>query len=169
MTTEPAPYLTTTKSGEHAIGLLDESYYLEVKRTPTLWLFRIQSFSQPNRHTTPWVKMDDFYKLETSRLAKKIRDNLNKIYPGEGKKALIAVIQNIELYESYWEPDLSETQEKEEKPSLSDILVTTALEANVRLFCDQHNEPHIQIPSEITLKTPESVTRVTEIPNQSGL
>jgi len=59
------------------------------------------------------VKVDDFYKLETSRLAKKIRDSLNKIYPGEGPQALNQVIQQIELYQSYWEPEVEEVKKKE--------------------------------------------------------
>ena len=155
------PYLTKTKNGESAIGLIDEGYFLEVQRTMTSWSFRIQSFSKTRKLNTSWVKVDDFYKLETSRLAKKIRDSLNKIYPGEGPHALNQVILKLELYQSYWEPEAEEKKSKE--PSTSDILVESALKANVLLFCDQHSDPHIQIPSEITLNVPESVTRVTGV------
>ena len=158
---DPKPYLTKTKNGESAIGLIDESYYLEVKRTLSTWSFRIQSFSQPNRYNTSWVKVDDFYKLETARLAKKIRDNLDKIYPGEGSQALNVIIQQIELYQSYWEPEVEDVKAKE--PTQSDILVESALKEGILLFCDQHSDPHIQIPSEITLKVPENVTSVTSV------
>jgi len=167
LTEDPKPYLTKTKNGESAIGLIDEGYFLEVKRTMTTWSFRIQTFSQPNRHNTSWVKVDDFYKLETSRLAKKIRDSLNKIYPGEGPQALNQVIQQIELYQSYWEPEVEEVKKKEASPS--NILVTLALQANVLLFCDQHSDPHIQIPSEITLKSSANVTSVTSVTSVSIL
>ena len=167
LTEDPKPYLTKTKSGESAIGLIDESYYLEVKRTLSTWSFRIQSFSQPNRYNTSWVKVDDFYKLETSRLAKKIRDSLDKIYPGEGPQALNIVIQQIELYQNYWEPEVEEVKAKE--PTTSDILVETALKEGILLFCDQHSDPHIQIPSEITLNVPENVTSVTSVTSSPSL
>jgi hypothetical protein len=166
LTEDAKPYLSSLKSGESVIGLMPESYYLEVKRTMTSWRFRIQSFNNQNKYNTPWVKVDDFYKLETSRLAKKIRRNLGMIYPGQGEQATEQVIAQLELYQSYWEPEVEDIKKKE--PSSSDVLVSLALQANVLLFCDQHNDPHIQIPSEITLNVPENVTgvtRVTHVPN----
>ena len=162
LTEDAKPYISSVKSGESVIGLMPESYYLEVNRTMTSWSFRIQSFNQQKKYVTPWVKVDDFYKLETSRLAKKIRRNLGMIYPGRETQATEQVIAQIELYESYWEPEIEDLVKKKE-PTTSDVLVSLALKAEILLFCDQHNDPHIQIPSEIKLNSSENVTRVTRV------
>ena len=164
LTEELKPYLTKTKSGESAIGLTPEGYYLEVKRTMTSWSFRIQSFNQQNKYNTTWVKVDNPYKLETSRTAKKIRRNLGMIYPGRETHATEQVIAQLELYEIYWEPEIEDLKPSE--PSVSDKLVGLVLDCGVLLFCDQHDDPHVQIPIEIMLnkvENSESVTGVTGV------
>ena len=162
LTEDAKPYISSLKSGESVVGLMPESYYLEVTRTMTTWSFRIQSYNSQNKYNTTWVKVDEIYKLETSRLAKKIRRNLSMIYPGRGTEATEQVIALLELYESYWEPEIEDLEKKRE-PTTSDILVSLALKAEILLFCDQHNDPHIQIPSEITLNSSANVTGVTRV------
>ncbi len=162
LTEDAKPYISSLKSGESVVGLMPESYYLEVTRTMTTWSFRIQSYNSQNKYNTTWVKVDEIYKLETSRLAKKIRRNLSMIYPGRGTEATEQVIALLELYESYWEPEIEDLVKKKE-PTSSDVLVSLALKAEILLFCDQHNDPHIQIPSEITLNNPANVTGVTRV------
>jgi len=164
LTEELKPYISSLKSGESVVGLMPESYYLEVKRTTASWRFRIQSFNQQSAYNTTWVQVEDFYKLETARMAKKIRQNLGKIYPGREEEALYEVISQLELYQSYWEPEVAPMKPKE--PNMSDKMVELVLGSNVLLFCDQHDDPHIRIPMEILVtetKKPEIVTGVTGV------
>ena len=143
--------MSKTTNGEDIIALEEHGYYIEVRHDHQGWGLKINDWNTPKRgRTTPWKILEHYSKLETSSIAKAIRDSLKGIYGNYWRDGMNRILQLMELYEDRWEKDLTgaPTPSSSDGQNISDLIVESVLGDGVQLFCDQYNEPHILIHSQ---------------------
>ncbi len=148
------PFISKNLDGGVIIALEDHGYYLDIKHDKSGWSFKIDDRNDPKGpHITPWKTVNKVSKLETSRLTKRIRGSLKEITRNSYEDALNRILQLLEVYNSAWEN--KEKTESQNEVSVSDLIVQTVLDLDVKLFSDQFTNPYIVIPT----KNPEKSDR----------
>lgn len=165
MSSDELPYMSKNTNGGAIIALESHGYYLDVKQDHGGWSFKIDDWHNPKRpKITPWKRVSDPSKLETSRLTKRIRESLKEILRYSYEDSLNRILHLLEVNSYEWPiPEDAEKPELEHKPTLADLIIETIVAEGVSFFCDQFARPHVLIPTNIAKRDEKGVVCVDRV------